>query len=94
MVNIIIEKGSAAPTIAWVDGMPYSTAYSGSNATTGGEGGRGHRITSFNACPMYMMITQTRTIRLPTALSIFQNLQEIRRLIKMWRLSEALLIDF
>jgi hypothetical protein len=48
MVNMMTEMGSDNAIIACVDGIPYSAAHLCSRRTTGGIGGLGHRITSFN----------------------------------------------
>lgn len=36
------------PIIAWVDGIPYSSAHFDCNRTAGGQAGLGQHITSFN----------------------------------------------
>jgi len=43
---MIIENGTAAPTMACVDGIPYSSSHFVSRRITGGESGRGHRMMS------------------------------------------------
>lgn len=54
-VKINTEKGAAAPTMACVLGIPYSSSHFLSNLTTGGQDGRGHLIMSFNPCPVKLI---------------------------------------
>ena len=67
------EVGTANPIIACVDGIPYSSDHFCSSCITGGMAGRGHRIMSFNPCPIYITMFQTSTRRRPTEASRFQN---------------------
>ena len=44
-------KGTERPTMAWVDGIPYSKAHFDSSWMTGGIAGLGSRKMSFMAWP-------------------------------------------
>ena len=46
-VKKMMLNGTASPTMAWVEGIPYSRAHFASSLTTGGISGRGHRTISF-----------------------------------------------
>jgi hypothetical protein len=55
-------------------GIPYSSSHFFSRRITGGEAGLGQQMISFNPWPR--IHAQTRTTRLPTAPSTFQNQNE------------------
>lgn len=52
MVYNKTENGIETPTMACVDGIPYSNAHLCCNCITGGPG-LGHRIMSFMPCPKF-----------------------------------------
>lgn len=51
IVYRMTERGIETPTIACVDGIPYSSAHFFCRRTTGGQEGRGHRTTSLIPWP-------------------------------------------
>lgn len=73
LVRKKIANGIPAPTMACVDGIPYSSAYRFSSWTTGGEAGRGSLTMSFVACPRYIKMHQNVHSWRPTYPSMFQN---------------------
>ena len=65
--------GTATPSIACVEGIPYSRDHLVWSWTTTGIPGLSHLMRSFRYWPMYMIRFHTNTRRRPMLASRFQN---------------------
>ena len=65
--------GTATPSIACVEGIPYSRDHLVWSWTTTGIPGLSHLMRSFRYWPMYMIRFHIKITLLPTAPSMFQN---------------------
>ena len=74
IVYRITDRGIETPTIACVDGIPYSKAHFFCRRTTGGQEGRGHRIISLIPWPMTHKDTTVTMCKYATKFCSYQNL--------------------
>jgi len=78
IVYRITDRGIETPTIACVDGIPYSKAHFFCRRTTGGQEGRGHRTTSLIPWPMAPKLNIVITVQInnQNLLTTYENLCE------------------